>query len=81
VGDDALAAVYDHGKVSAQPAQELEHRLKFGHHREAGKDPRPAPFVEVIELVAFRADAQRVERGVFPGVFPGGSRARLAYER
>jgi hypothetical protein len=55
--DHALTAVHDHREVAAQAREQIEHRLKLGHHGEARQDAGTSPLVQVVELVALRADA------------------------
>ena len=75
-----LAPVDDHGEVAARLAEQLEHRLKLGDHREAGQHLRAATLVKVVELLALRAAAQGVEHCVLPGHVQRGGSGGLASE-
>src|SRR6478735_4469732 len=64
----ALCAVHQAGHVAARFGEQLAHRAVRWNHAESRKYLRSTPLIQVVELFAFRADAEGVENRRLPVV-------------
>jgi len=77
----AFGAMHHHCQIAPRLGQERKHGLELRDGSEAREHSGPVPLVEIVELVGFGANAERIQDDVFPVVLQRCRRAPRAYER